>query len=52
MDLWLNSPLSGVGFPVVYVDKQGDLNSLSKCIRGSIWEQLDEQWYICTDYDD
>ncbi len=39
-------------FPVVYVDKQGHLNGLSSCIRGGIWEQLDEQWYICTDYDD
>jgi hypothetical protein len=40
-------------FSVVYADKSENLSKSWDCsIRGYVWEQLDEQWYICVDADD
>ncbi|MAT96708.1 MAG: hypothetical protein CL608_06150 [Anaerolineaceae bacterium] len=40
-------------FSIVFVDKPENLSASWDCaIRGAVWEQLDEQWYICVDADD
>lgn len=40
-------------FSVVYVDEPENLSLSWDCsVRGYVWEQLEDQWYICVDADD